>query len=334
MSRDKVRCLAIVGIAAICTAPIASGQTHSGVTKQPSRSLGPRTPDGRPDLQGTWTNSTATPFERPPELAGRAVLSAELAAQLERRAEEFRTHASVDASDVGHDNEEYIDRDKKVASSMQASIVIDPTDGRVPVLPDAVRQRDVFLENYDNYETMSPWDRCITRGPVPLIPAYYNAGYQIVQTPQHIVILAEMIHEARVIPIDGGPHADPRERSWAGDSRGRWEGDTLIVDTTNFNGGSWLLTHIGAGRLRGIPYSASLHTIERFTRTDANTIDYQMTIDDPEIFEGPWTVSLPMTRDDSYQIFEYACHEGNRAVELIMRGARAEERVAPKRGGR
>jgi hypothetical protein len=172
---------------------------------------------------------------------------------------------------------------------------------------------------------MSPWDRCITRGPTGLFPANYNNGYQIVQTPGYVTIVSEMIHEARVIPVDGSPHLPPSVRLWNGDSRGHWEGATLVVDTTNFSDKGWMTTHQGSGRLRGVPISESLHLTERFKLTDANTITYQMTIDDPNVYARPWTVQVPFTRDDHYQIFEYACHEGNQAIGNILRGARREE---------
>ena len=175
---------------------------------------------------------------------------------------------------------------------------------------------------------MSPWDRCITRGPTGLFPAGYNNGYQILQTPGYVVILAEMIHEVRVIPLDGRPHVSPDIRLWTGDSRGHWEGATLVVDTTNFHDRGWITTHAGSGRLRGVPASKALHLVERFTRTAADTIIYEMTIDDPDVYERAWTVSVPLMRNDSYQLYEYACHEGNQAMELMLGGARAQERQA------
>lgn len=289
---------------------------------------------GYPDLQGTWTNSTATPFERPPELAGQSELTAAQAAILEQRAEDFRTHKIIKATEVGHDNEAFIDRNIKVLPTMQASLIVEPANGRLPLRPAAERQRDYNLTNFDSYESMSPWDRCVTRGPMPLLPANYNNGYQIVQTPAYVVILAEMIHEARIIPVDAiagaKPHIDSRVKSWAGDSRGHWEGSTLVVDTTNFNDKGWLITHNGAGRLRGVPYSESLHLVERFTRVDADTLNYEITIEDPSVFTSPLKVSLPFKRDNAYQIFEYACHEGNGATDAILRGARVQEKSAQK----
>jgi len=139
-----------------------------------------------------------------------------------------------------------------------------------------------------------------------------------------------MIHEARLIPIDGRPHLDPSVRLWTGDPRGRWEGRTLVVETTNFNDKGWIATNAASARIRGVPHSDALRLVERFTRVDADTIDYQVTVDDSKIFTRPWTVTIPLTRDDSYQIFEYACHEGNRAIENVMSSARRAEQREKK----
>jgi hypothetical protein len=177
---------------------------------------------------------------------------------------------------------------------------------------------------------MSPWDRCITRGPTALFPAGYNNGYQIVQTPDYVVVVSEMIHEARIIPLDGRPHADPHLRGWSGDSRGHWEGTTLVVDTINFTDKGWIATHAGSGRLRGVPTTEALHLVERFTPVDASTISYSMTIEDPAVYTAPWTFSMPLTRNDGYQIFEYACHEGNQAIANALRGARVQEAAPSK----
>jgi hypothetical protein len=279
---------------------------------------------GRPSLEGTWTNSNATPFERPAELADQTKLNSEQAALFEKRMEDFRTHRSIKVTEVGHDNEAFIDIDVKVLPTLQTSLIVEPKNGRLPLRPEVEAVRDHNLNNFDHFESMSPWDRCVTRGPAPMLPANYNNGYQIVQTPTHMMIVAEMIHEARVIPI-GVPHSDAKIKTWAGDSRGRWEGNTFVVETINFNNRGWLVTHNSVGRLRGVPYSESLHLVERFTRVDANTLNYEITFEDPQMFTAPWTVALPLQRDDGYQIFEYACHEGNSATDAIMRGARVQD---------
>jgi hypothetical protein len=288
----------------------------------------PKTADGQPDLQGIWTNATITPFERPQSLGGKAFLSEAEAAALEQQATGRRVaDAPPRPGDVGSYNQVWFDSGERVVSTRRTSLVIDPPDGRVPLRPEAEAARDYAnAHEGDSYEFMSVWDRCITRGvPGGMFPAGYNNAYAIVQTPGYVVIHYEMIHEARVIPLDGRPHLPSHVRSWNGDSRGRWEGNTLVVDTTNYNNKGWIATQAAAGRIKGIPQTESLHVVERFTSVDADTIDYQATIDDPKMFTRAWTVSIPLHRDSAYQIYEYACHEGNRAVEGILRGARAQE---------
>jgi hypothetical protein len=176
---------------------------------------------------------------------------------------------------------------------------------------------------------MSLWDRCITRGvPGSMFPAGYNNAYQIVQTPGYVVIFHEMIHDARIIPIEPGPPLAAGVRLWMGDSRGRWEGDTLVIVTTNFNDRGWITTSAASGRIKGIPHTEQLRLVERLTRTSEDSISYSVTIEDPPIYTRPWTVSFPLTRDPEYRIFEYACHEGNYAIENILRGARAQDAAA------
>jgi hypothetical protein len=194
----------------------------------------------------------------------------------------------------------------------------------------AEAQRDFNLaHNSDSYEYMSPWDRCITRGvPGAMFPAGYNNAYEIIQIPGYVVILSEMIHNARIIPLDGRPHLPSGIRQWDGDSRGHWESDTLVVDTTNYNGKGWISTSAAGGRIKGISQSQSLHVVERFRRVDADTILYQVRIDDPEEYSTPWSVSIPLLRDPKYQIFEYACHEGNQAMTDILRGGRVLDNAA------
>jgi hypothetical protein len=292
----------------------------------------PRTADGQPDLQGVWTNATITPFERPPQLAGKAYLTEQEAAELEKQAAQSKVDRPPAAGDVGNYNQVWFDSGTKVVGTRQTSLVMDPPDGRVPVKPEAEAKRDYDLAHIgDSYEHMSVWDRCITRGvPGRMFPAGYNNAYQIVQSAGYVVIMSEMIHDARVIPIDGTiarAHAPAEVRSWDGDSRGHWEGDTLVVDTTNFNGKGSIATSAATGRIKGIPESQALHVVERFTRTDAGTIRYEVTIDDPNEYTKPWKVSIPLTRDAEYVVYEYACQEGNQAVENILRGARMKDQA-------
>jgi hypothetical protein len=314
----------------ITLAPVhVAGQASTAAAKTAKAWTQPRTPDGQPDLQGVWTNATITPFERPGALADKAFLTEEETAALEKQAAARRESAD-DArrpGDVGSYNDFWFDSGTKVVSTRQASLVVNPENGRVPLKPEAEKKRDFNLTNADAFETMSPWDRCISRGPGGMIPAGYNNAYQIVQTPGYVVIVYEMIHESRIIPLDGRPHLNQSARSWTGDSRGRWDGRTLVVETTNFNGKGWITTNAASGRIRGVPHSEALHLVERFTRVDADTISYEITIDDPQAFTRSWTVSIPLSRDDQYQIFEYACHEGNHAIEATMRAARADEKA-------
>ena len=330
MSRRSIA-VGILGLMLACL-PLAA---QTSTTAPPKPAAAPthkpwtpsRTPDGQPDLQGVWTNPTITPFERPQELAGKATLSDQEAAQLEQRAAQSRADRAPTEGDVGSYNQFWFDSGTKVVSTHQTSLVTDPQDGRVPLKRSAEEKRDFNLaHNADSYEYMSPWDRCVTRGvPAAMFPAGYNNAYQIVQTPGYVVILSEMIHNTRIIPLDGRPHVSANIKQWDGDSRGRWEGDTLVVDTTNYNGKGWISTSAAGGRIKGIPQSRALHVVERFRRVDADTIAYQVTIDDPEEYTQPWKVSIPLIRDVDYHIFEYACHEGNHAVENVLRGGRALE---------
>jgi hypothetical protein len=312
-----------IALAIVASSPSTFAQrARSGWT-------GPRTPWGDPDLQGTWTNETITPFERPASLANTPFLTEAEVSALEARAARQRETADDVArpGDVGSYNQVWFDSGTKVVSTRQASLVTEPADGRVPLRPEALRQREEYeRHNGDAPEFMSPWDRCITRGiPGGFFPAGYNNGYQIVQVPGYVVIHYEMIHAARIIPTDGRAHAPADLRSWDGDSVGRWDGDTFVVDVTNYNGKGWIATNAAAGRMRGVLQSDALHVVERFTRVSARTIHYEVTIDDPKMYTRAWKVAIPLERDDDYRIFEYACHEGNHAVENVLHSARALE---------
>jgi hypothetical protein len=267
-----------------------------------------RTPDGQPDLQGIWVNFDGTPFE-----AG------------------GQGPAQSDVNPPAH----WADHDSPL-SPRRRSMVVDPPDGRVPVLKWAEDKRDYDLAHIpDAPRHETPWVRCITRGvPGGMFPAGYNNGYEIIQIPGHVVIVYEMIHDTRIIPLDGRPHVGDGIRLWNGDSRGRWEGNTLVVETTNFNDKGSIATSAATGRMRGIPHSDELEVVERFTRVDENTINYVVTVTDPKVYERPWTVALPLNRDDEYVMFEYACHEGNRALPNALSAGRARDREAAAAAGR
>ena len=293
---------------------------------QTARSFDPR------DLQGTWTNATITSFERPVELGDKEFLTEKEIKELEARAAANRVDRPPQAGDVGNYNQFWFDSGTKTVKDGRTSLLVEPRNGRVPLKPAAEATRDYNTEhNADSWEYMSVWDRCITRGvPAGMFPAGYNNAYQIMQVPGYVVIYYEMIHEARIIPLDARPHLPSNVKLWNGDSRARWENNTLVVDTTNYNDKGWIATSAATGRIKGIPQSEALHVVERFTRADRETINYEVTIDDRNAYTQPWKVAIPLTRDPDYKMFEYACHEGNHAVENVLSGGRAAEKGTSK----
>ena len=293
LSRPTLTRVAVPAVV-LAFAPMVLGSPQTDRKAADAKWTVSRTPDGHPDLQGMWTNYDQTPFER-------------------LRADEQPPRGpAVSTAD-------WLVQDSPI-SRRRLSMVVDPPDGRVPLRREAIETRDALLGLPSNaLERYGPWERCITRGvPSSMMPGAYNNGHQIVQTSRYVVIHSEMIHDARVIPLDGRPHPGSDVRSWDGDSRGRWEGDTLVVDTTNFNGKGWVATNAAAGRIRGIPQSQAFHLVERLTRVDPDTIQYEATIDDPNVFTRPWTIAFPLNKDERYRIFEYACHEGNHALENML----------------
>ena len=286
----------------------------------------PRAGDGHADLQGTWNNGNLTPFERPKELAGKEFFTAEEAAAYAKRTLEQsnrdRRGATPEEDVAGSYNEAWFERGSGVASTLRTSVVIDPPDGKVPPLTPQARaaaskQAAIQRRLPEGPEDFSLQVRCViwpTAGP-PMVPAGYNNNYQIFQTKDYVAILTEMIHDVRIIPLDGRPHLPSSVRQWMGDSRGHWEDDTLVVDTTNFSD----KTHF-----RGA--DSNLHVIERFTRIDADTIRYRFTVDDPTAFTAPWTGEIAMSKVAG-PIYEYACHEGNYSLSTMLAGARAAEKA-------
>jgi hypothetical protein len=311
----------------LCVALFASVGVSLAAQSKPGWKA-PRTPDGQPDLQGIWTNATITPLERPASLKDKTFLTEAEALALERQAAARREEADKPIPGRFESyNQFWLDAGTTVLSTRQTSLVVDPPDGRVPVKPAEEKRRDEHFANYgDDYEHMSPWDRCITRGvPGGMLPAGYNNAYEILQFPGYVLIHYEMIHDARIIPLDGRPALPARHQLWNGDSRGRWEGDTLVVETSNYNNLGWIATSQAGGRIKGIRHTDRLRVVERFQRTSQREISYSATIEDPEIYTRPWTVSFPLTLDPAYRIYEYACHEGNYAMEGVMRGKRATD---------
>ena len=273
-----------------------------------------RTADGQPDLQGIWTNYDSTPFEifDPSDKPGLYSGDADGTAR--------GTGPASFPNDV---------TGRKLVP--RKSLVVDPPNGRVPIMPWAEERRNYALAHIaDSWEYQTTWERCITRGvPGGIFPTGYGSGYQILQTPGYVIILYEMIHEARIIPLDGRPHLGPALRLWNGDSRGHWEGNTLVVDITNYNDKGSVATNVASQRVRAIPQSEALHAVERFTRIDENTINYQVTIEDPKVFTAPWKASMLLNREPDYQMFEYACHEGNQAMPNTLSAGRAKDKAGP-----
>jgi hypothetical protein len=284
----------------------------------------PRTADGHPDLQGVWDNSSLTPLERPSELADQEFFSDAEAKEyesLEQYVERLKGRFGEPEGAVTGEANGIWRTPRKLGPDRRTSAITQPADGKMPPLTPFARERLDALARArkahpaDNPEELSINERCLIWGAdPPLLPLADNSNLQIVQTRDQVLIFHEMIHDARIIPMDGRPHLAAGIRRWAGDSRGRWDGDTLVVDTTNFTDHT---------RFQGS--GTGLHVIERFTRTDRQTLQYDFTVEDPASFEQPWRGRLWMTRTDD-RIYEYACHEGNYSMAGILRGARAEER--------
>ncbi len=282
---------------------------------------------GQRDLQGIWSNATITPLERPKDLAGKEFFTEAEAIAYEKRVLEESNKDRRDGTpeaDVGRAyNDSWWDRGTKVVSTRRTSIIVDPPDGKIPPLTPQAQKAVSARVAVSQRPAGGPEDRglperCIlwpTAGP-PMLSSAYNNNYQILQTPGYVVIFIEMIHDVRIIPLDGRPHLPGNIRQWMGDPRGHWEGNTLVVDSTNFT---------AKNPFRGS--DRNLHLIERFTRTDPDTILYRFTVDDPTAFTRTWTGEVPLTKTPG-PIYEYACHEGNYSMTNILSGARAEDKAA------
>jgi hypothetical protein len=320
----------------LLTITLTSAFPLDAQTKPAKAYTQPKTPWGDPDLQGTWTSDDCinTPMQRPANLGEKLYLTDEeltqreaaIARQAENDKQQFiAANAQANVNPPGHWGE------RARRPCRQTSLVIDPQNGRTPDLTPEAQARVIPRgagNNAASWEDFSFYIRCISRGVAgSILPVIYGNGTQILQGPGYVLLLQEMVHEARVIPLDNRPHAGSNVRSYMGDSRGRWEGNTLVVETTNFLGGK---TGIGLNG-GGTPTSDALKLTERFTRVDPNTINYEMTIDDPMIYTKPWKVGFPISQELGYQNFEYACHEGNNAMFNSLSGARAAEKAAEKK---
>ena len=336
------RLLALVTLSAalvvgawLATAPLA-GQSGAGVARPRTAAAKPytppRTPDGQPDLQGFWTNSTYTPLERPKNVTKEFYTPEEAAAADKAAASrEVEQTTPGTTADVHYDFTQFgLDRSQSPLShNLRTSLIVNPESGRLPPLSAEgqrraaeIAQRLKGVGRWDSAETNQLDDRCLIMagaGP-PMLNSAYNANYQIVQAPGYVMILVEMIHDVRIIPLDGRPQLPKPVRQWTGSYRGRWEGETLVVETTNFN---------GKNPFQGS--SENMKLTERFTRTDPNTLRYQFTVDDPSQWTKPWTAEVPWVKTEG-PIFEHACHEGNYGLGNILAGARAEEKRAAAKG--
>jgi hypothetical protein len=315
MTRPGVRVAAILAAAILPATPAFS--QHSSV---------PRTPDGHPDLQGIWTSASVVPLERPPELNGKEFYTEQEAAENAKRVLGISSWERLGVQAREHYNMSQYGLDLsqvKVASTLRTSLIVGP-DGRVPpYTPEAqkrLKERNALSRGhqFDGPENRPLQEQCLmysTEGP-PMLPAAYNSNLQIIQDAGHVAIVQEMIHTARVIPTDGSPHLPSAIRQWAGDSRGTWQGDTLVVDTTNFTDRT---------SFRGS--TADLHLTERFTRVDRDTLIYEFTADDPATWTRSWTAQITLARIEG-PIFEFACHEGNLGIANTLSAARAAEKAA------
>jgi hypothetical protein len=325
--------LPVAALGALCAISLVSipSLSQSRTTPAPvaKKWTAPRTAWGEPDLQGSYTNTSenGTPLERPDAFEGRKLEDIKGDELLAIKKEAQRRTVETFQGPL-HAPDGWWQPDLNMTDGSQAWLITDPPNGKIPPLtPEATKRaaaraaarRSSGRGPADSWEDRSLYDRCITRGlPGSMMPAIYGNGYQIVQAPGFVTIIYEMIHETRVIPIDSRPHVSSQVRSYMGDARGRWDGDTLVVETANF-------------REEGIYRNANPETfrlVERFQRTSPNTVKWTVTIDDPSTWTKPWTFSMPLTKDDTGPVLEYACHEGNRGLMDILSAARAEEKAA------
>jgi len=328
------------------TQGLATAQTQPAKAKSPQSTWKtPRTADGQPDLQGVWANNNATPLERPKELAGRKFLTEQEVSALKKKADELFKDGNSDAAfgdtvflsvlanvQGGKKGFKSTDGETGDYSSVwtverdwdnRTALITDPADGRLPSMtPEAQKRSEAAQARIKDLpagpEDRSLSERCITFGS-PRLGAGYNTYFQIFQSPKVVALEMETIHDTRLIPLDGSPHLPANVRTWLGDSRGHWEGDTLVVDTTNYRPGLFMQIT-----------TEKLHVVEKYTRTGPDSIQWEVTIDDPGAWTKPWTAMIPLRRSKD-ALYEYACHEGNYGLQGILAGARAEEKTATQK---
>ena len=326
--------VSLTAVAIVALAPVAvAGQTQS----TPSDTMpAPQTAWGKPDLQGVWDFRTITPLERPDDFGDQAFLTAEESAELEQEAvdrnnrldlpSDVRAEPLPAGGEVGAYNNFWMDRGTRVVGDRRTSLIVHPPNGRIPALTaEGQSRKDAFTAGRERFahgpEDRSMGERCLlgfNAGP-PMEPRAYNNNMQLFQTPEYVVIMTEMVNDARVIPLDGRTHLPPTMRMWRGDSRGHWEGDTLVVETRNFYGRTAFSERQGS--------TPDMHLVERFTRADADTLLYEFTVEDSATWVEPWTAAVSMAKLD-VPMFEYACHEGNYGMTGILTGARADDKAS------
>jgi hypothetical protein len=296
----------------------------------------PMTPWGDPDLQGMWPIGHLAgnvPVQRPAQFGDRLYLSDEEFAERAERLDAQRTsyEREIEGNTIGMGH--WAESRTTAQAERQTSLIVEPADGQLPALTEAGEAKAATLgstwhtQHFDTFTDFDNWDRCITRGlPPSMFPFHYNNGIQIIQAPGYVVIRMEMIHETRIVPVDGRTPLDGSIRQWLGESRGHWEGNTLVVETANFNGKAHM-TNVGNMGSPRTPYptSESLRLVERFTRIDDDTIEYEITIDDPEMLVQPWKAAFPWYQQPDYEFFEYACHEGNELLLTALNASRQRD---------
>ena len=326
----------LVGLAA---QPASAQQTQQPPANKPAANktataktyTPPKTPWGEPDLQGIWplNHLISTPLQRQEKYGDRRLMTDEEFAAAQK---------SADARNKRFESGAIPQADSGTQVMRLTSLMSEPVNGRFPALtPKGKEMYNAMHGSYkpgqtvfDSPEDFDSWDRCITRGmPVSMLPRNYNNGIRIMQSPGYVMIVLEMAHEVRIIPTNGKPALDKSIKEWLGESRGHWEGNTFVVETTNFNGKTDMTNSGVPGSPPINPTSVNMHITERFTRTDNDTIEYQMKVEDPEVIVSPWAVQFPLKLDNKYQMFEYACHEGNTAIRGYIETSRYE-RAHPK----